>query len=292
MARRTVNDIYVQLVTEKNNQAAINALQPNIDDEQTLLNDLTTPSRVAKWRLIFYIVAFGIWVHEGLLELLRGEIENIISKAAPSTHGWIQQKVFKFQYDATNEQIAMLDNDFIVTYPIIDENLRIVKRCSVKTFPNRVVGIKVAKQEPPIPLDSTEMTALASYVELFLPAGVRANIISMEPDRLYLDANIYYNGQYSSVIQQNVIAALDAYLATFSQQNFDGTILVSGLEDAIQAVPGVRDVQINEVRARANATAFIDALPVERQWATVAGYIIQEDTAANTFADTLTFTAQ
>jgi hypothetical protein len=291
MARRTVNDIYVQMVLEKNNQAAINALQPSIDDEQTLLSDLTTPSRVAKWRLFFYIVAFGIWVHEGLQELLRTEIETIVAKAAPATPGWIQQKVFEFQYSATTEQIATLI-DFIVEYPTVDETLRIITRCSVKTFPNRVVGIKVAKQEPPVPLNSTEMIAAASYVQLFLPAGVRANIISMDADRLFLDADIYYDGQYSSVIQQNVIAAIDTFLAKFSKQLFDGTLPVSWLEDAIQAVPGVRDIIINEVRARDNGTPFANAFIVIRQWQTVAGYIIQEDTAGNTFADTLTFIAE
>jgi hypothetical protein len=291
MARRTVNEIYVQLVTEKNNQAAINALQPSIDDEQTLLSDLNTPSRVAKWRLFLYIVAFGIWVHEGLLELLRGEMETLAASAAPATHGWIQQKVFEFQYSTIAEQIAILV-DFIVRYPVVDESLRIVTRCSVKTFPNRVVGIKVAKSEPPEPLYNTEMTALGSYVELFLPAGVRANIISMEPDRLFLDADIYFDGQYAAVIQQHVIAALDAYMATFSQEKFDGTILVSGLEDAIQSVPGVTDVHINTVKARENATAFINAFTVARFWQTVAGYIIQEDTIGNTFTDTLTFIAQ
>jgi hypothetical protein len=291
MARRTVNEIYVQLVLEKNNHAAISSLQPTTDDEQTLLNDLDTPSRVANWRLWLYIAAFGIWIHEGLLELLRTEIETIVSRAAPATHAWIQQKIFEFQYSTITEQIAILV-DFVVRYPAIDESLRIITRCSVKTFPNRVVGIKVAKSEPPGPLNSTEMTAVASYAELFLPAGVRANIISMDPDRLYLSADIYFDGQYSSVIQANVIAAVDAYMATFSKENFDGTILVSGLEDAIQAVPGVRDVHINEVKARENATAFINSFTVIREWQTVAGYIIQEDTAANTFADTLTFIAE
>src|SRR5690349_737961 len=125
MARRTVNDIYVQMVLEKNNQANINALQPSVDDEQTLLSDLNTPSRVANWRLFLYIQAFGIWVHEGLLELLRGEIETIVSRAAPATHAWIQQKVFEFQYSTITEQIPILV-DFIVRYPDIDESLRIV----------------------------------------------------------------------------------------------------------------------------------------------------------------------
>ena len=51
---RTIGEIYDLLVAEKNNQPTLAALQPAIDDEQTLLSDLTSASKVAIWRLWLY----------------------------------------------------------------------------------------------------------------------------------------------------------------------------------------------------------------------------------------------
>jgi len=196
MTRRTRSEIYTQLINEKNSQPSLSALQPSIDDEQTLLSDLTTPSRVADWRVWLFIMSVAIWIHEGIIELFEQEIEDIVSKAAPGTAPWIQDKVFKFQYDSGTAQIAKLI-DFVVTYPVVDAAKRIVSRCSVKTYPNRIVKIKVAKGATPGALSSPEIDALSSYVELLLPAGVKANIISLASDELYLNADIYLDLQYA-----------------------------------------------------------------------------------------------
>ena len=289
--RRTLDQIYQALIAEKNNQPLLTNLQPSIDDEQTLLSDLNSPSRVAEWRLWLFIVAVAIWTHEGIIELFKTEIETIVDRAAPGTPAWIQDKVLKFQFDAGVDQIAQLI-DFIVQYAVVDATMRIITRCSVKTYPNRIVKIKVAKEDTPVPLVTAEINALASYVSLFLPAGVKANIVSTNADELYLSAEVYYSGQYSAVIQANVIAALNEYLADFSRVNFDGVLYVSGIEDAIQAVPGVRDVKINTVKGRDNGTTLANGIAVQRFYTTVAGYIVQETTSGNTFADTLQFFVQ
>jgi uncharacterized phage protein gp47/JayE len=87
-------------------------------------------------------------------------------------------------------------------------------------------------------------------------------------------------------IQDSVKLALTNYLNTLP---FDGVILISKLQDAIQGVEGVNDVVINEVRARGDNTIFSNASIVTRQWTTLSGYAIEEDESGNTWNDTLNF---
>src|SRR6187399_970432 len=106
---RTVNEIYVALVNEKNTHAQLSALQPSIDDEQTLLTDITTPSRVADWRLWLYIVAFGICIHEGLWDLLKAEIDEKVANSRYGSSQWFKDQAEKFQY---GDALVLINGQF------------------------------------------------------------------------------------------------------------------------------------------------------------------------------------
>lgn len=253
---------------------------------QTSLAGLTSTSTTAIWNLYFFIVAQAINIFEQLQDVFKTEIEGIAAAAVPATPPWIQQKVFEFQYDAATPQVITLV-DFVPTYATVDTTKRIVTRCSVKTNANKTVNVKVAKGTTPGPLAGAEQTALEAMLDAILPAGVQRSVINLTSDKLWIDGDIYYNGQYSATISADVIAAIKAYLADLP---FDGVVKISSIEDAIQSVAGVTDVVITEVRARANTTAFGSASTIARTWDTVAGYIVEETTAGQTFTDTLTFT--
>lgn len=251
---------------------------------------LTSTSQVAAWRSFLNVVATEIFTLQQMMALFEAEVEAFIQLAAPATAQWIQDQVFKFQYSATTPQILQLDTTtFTADYPVIDDALKIVTRCSVLTTANRTVSVKVAKGATPGPLAGGEVTALEAYLDLKLPAGVKKSVVSLTSDKVFIDAEIFYNGQYTSVISANVIAALDAYLAAIP---FNGALLNSAIEDAIQSVEGVTDVQINQVKCRADATPFSGGTVVARKFQTIAGYIVQETTTGETFADSLTFTVE
>jgi hypothetical protein len=250
---------------------------------------LTSPSQVAAWNNFLGVIATEINTLQALMNIFELEVEGFISLAPPDIALWIQNKVFSLQYSAANPQVLQLDPvSFIAVYPVIDKTLLLITRCSVTTAPNRTVNIKVAKQNPPVPIVGAEITALAAALDIWLPAGVKAKIISLNPDRAEVDAQVFYNGQYSAVIQANVIAAINNYFATLP---FNGTVLISAIEDAIQAVAGVTDVVISKVIARPASLAYGLGTILTRNWPTVAGYIISEDTATHTLTDTLIFTA-
>lgn len=277
---------------------SIAQIQAEMDAEQALqtgLSGLNSPSQTAIYTLWKYIISSAIWAHEKLWDLFKVELETIVDNAPVGTDSWVQAQALKFQYSATDPQVVSLVN-FVPSYSVVDTDLQIITRCSVKTLPNRIVSIKVAKSDPPSELTATELSSFKGYLDDISFAGVQYNAVSLTSDKLYLDAEIFYNGQYSTVISDNVIAAVNDYLANIP---FDGYVRVSALYDAIQNVAGVTDVIINDMAIRADATAFgsktylvQNNTTIYNKYPTFAGYVVEETTGSNTFVDKLTFTPE
>lgn len=273
--------------------------QQMLDTKATLsaLDPLTSNSQVSIFNQIFHVTAVNIGVLEQLIDAYIAEIETIINAQAIGSTPWLRAKILEFQY---GDYVELDTTTFEIAYPEVDEALKIITRCSVKETGNLIIQAKVAKSDPPVALSGGEQTALGDYISIIKPAGIQINVVSLTSDKLYIVGTIYYSGQYSSVIQDNVEAALTSYLENLSSaENFNGVIRVAEINDAIQAVEGVEDVNIIEVGARAHTVAFASRTVVYklstgvniREYETVAGYIVEETTGGSTFADTLTYTA-
>jgi len=249
-------------------------------------------------RQICFTVAVCQALMEQLQDLFKQQIELVVSKAAAATAPWIQDKMFKFQYDASNPQVIALI-DTIPTYPVINESLRIITACSVTSDISNSVAIKVAKGSPLEALSAPELSSAQGYIDIIGTTGIDYQVISLDPDKLYIDAEIFYAGQYAAVIQSSVIDTINAYLETLSLTNFNGALKMTDLEAVIRNVTGVNDIVLNNVRGRSDANPFsagidliLSTAVIQRQYVTIAGYISEETTATKTFADTLIFTAQ
>jgi len=265
--------------------------------------DSTKWSKRNIMRLFCYTFAICTAYVEQLSDALKTSIEQTASRAAAANALWIQLKMFEFQYSATNPQVLQLINT-IPQYPVVDETLRIITACSVtSTAPNEVT-IKVASGVatslvPFFPLDAPQIAAAQSYINLLGTAGINYTIISLDADKLYIDADVYYSGQYSSVIQDSVITAITTFLHNLSIANFNGALKMTDLENVIRSVAGVNDVVMNNVRIRENSSVFaagvdliVNKTTLQRLWNPIAGYIEQETTSGKTFADTLNFIAE
>lgn len=280
----------------------VNQIQQQIIDSVTsdpvLSPILTSTSKRAIWRLWTFIVAVAIAMHEQLMDIFSASVEATAAAAAPASYTWLQAQIFKFQYSSTSPQVVQFLN-FAPSYPIVDPTLQIITRCSVTTSLSNTVLIKVAKGAVPGPLAVGEVTALTAYVNPPFGigvAGINYIISSTNPDKLYVQASIFYQGTYSSVIQTNVINAINNYLATLP---FNGQVKISDLEQSIRTVPGVNDVILVNVVARLDSISFgsgtylVQANNVmARLWNTGSGYIVNETTAGQDLANTLTFIAE
>jgi hypothetical protein len=273
------------------------SIQLTMDAEQaiqTSLSTLNSPSQTAIYTLWKFITSSIINYAEQLWDIYKAELETKIKVAVVGSNAWYQDQMLKFQYDAVTPQVLVISSDFSIDYSTVDTTKQIITRCSVKTSPTKQVFIKVAKNEPPEALTAPELSAATSYVQAKSFAGVNYTVTSVASDKLFLEAEIFFDGQYSAVISDTVIEAINTYLASI---DFDGAVKVSALTDAIQTVTGVKDIVITNLAMRSDGTAFgsktylVQAktliIPTST---TTAGYIVEETTASNTFVDKLTFT--
>ena len=256
------------------------------------LAEANSTSKRAIWRLFAYVQASAILLLEQIIDTFITANELKISQAIPATASWLNSKVLEFQYSATNPQIVQLV-DFVPVYPVVDKSLRLITRCSVVTTLSSQVIIKVAKNEPPVALTSTELSSLQSYINQIGVIGVNYSTQSLTSDKLYIDAEVYFDGQYSTVIQARVISAINTFLSTLS---FNGILKVSDIELAIRGVVGVSDVLLKNVKMRSDVTPFTGGTfliqnntVISRIFPTISGYIVGETTTGNTFTDKLTF---
>jgi hypothetical protein len=233
---------------------------------------------------------------EQLQDIFIAQNETIAASAAPASAAWLQNKILQFQYDPVTPQVLQLIN-FAPSYPIVDTTKQIITRCSVSSdIANRVL-IKVATGSiTPVALSIAQLNSLTSYVAQIGVAGINYLVTSGNPDQLYLQCYVYFQGQYASVIQTTVTTAINNFLAALP---FNGQLKVNDLEAAIRAVQGVDDVVLNNVSVRADGTAFGGGTSlvnnqqlVGRLWNTVAGYVIPETTTGQTISSSITYIAE
>lgn len=263
----------------------------------TSLDSLKFPeeggSSVSVFNTMIDTVAASIYLSDAVWEAKKTEVQDIADSAFSGNSQWLRQQILNFQYT----DIITLDSNYRPVYAVIDEAKQIVTRCAITDRPNGGINIKVAKGTGTLSaLTTLELDALKDYYfgtstqEGIGFAGVIANFISQDADRMRVGATISYVGQYdSATVKTNVIAAINDFFATFADVSFDGTVFMNRLVDAIQEVPGVSRVKLTDIRARPATTAFIDAITVDPQefYVTTAGYLIAEDTAGNTLNDTI-----
>jgi len=285
---RTVQECYDYIVS-------------NLETEFASVGITITPATWSKRNLIrnlCYIYAIAQSLSEQLQDVAIAKMEAIQRVSSPATAAWLQDAVFKFQYSSTTPQNLSIIGG-VAQYAIVNEALRIVTACSVSNSVTGTVYIKVAKGSPLAALSAPEISALQTYVDQKGAAGITYVVSSSNPDRLYLEGSVYYNGIYSSVISDAVIDALDAWLADLSVNNFNGEVKVTDIINVIRAVDGVNDFVPTRIAARYSSQSLFGGIDLvsgsdilSRKYNTGAGYIIQEDTSSNTFADKLTFIAE
>ena len=291
---RTIATIQAALIADVIANFTTLANDPNTSptEKTELLNFVSNTSKRAIWRQWTFSTAAAIALSEQKIDVLQAQIEAIIARAPSATPNFIQDKVLNyFQYDPNVPQVVKIV-DLIPQYPIEDASLRIITRCSVITASSYLVNVKVAKQNPPVQLSASEKSSLETFLNTIGIAGVQYLVVNLPSDKIYIEGTIKAFGSYSAVIETNVIAAINNYLASIP---FNGILKVIDIEKTIRNVEGVDDVILKNVRVRIDGTPLTGATYlinnftlVQSFYQTVAGYIVEETTAGNTFLDKLT----
>ena len=227
---RTIAEIEQVMLDEKAAQAA--------------LAGLTSTSKTAIWRLIFYIVAVGIWTLEKLQDIFIGQVNETIATLKPHSARWYAEKAKAYmhghdlivetdQYDTTGMSDGDIATAMIIAYAAVVSQ-------------DRGIRIKVAKlvaSELTL-LSDAEKLAFIEYMERVKDAGVKLLISSAIADSLKLSLKVYYNPLVLNASGQRldgtdaepVQNAVKAYLKNLP---FNGVFVTEYMTDALQKVDGV-----------------------------------------------------
>lgn len=237
--------------------------------------------------------------HEEVGQDHMDAVDERIDIINPHTAAWVREKALLFQYSSSDPQHLELV-DGIVGYPVVDESLRIVKRCPVRTGTNGVCEIFPTKEDVPEKLSDEEIGAITGYFNSmtspsFGVAGGEVVVTSTDPDRCFIEAEIFYDPLYATGIETSVITAIKEYLYYPSDQ---GNILLSDLVETILGVEGVKDVVIKNLAVRADGDLFASATYIVQNFVngqlrpdSTAGYYYTENEPGEEIENKLTFTA-
>lgn len=257
MARST-QEIYNEIIAEKNTKVELNELTPVITDAQTYLEDLGTNSRVQDWRVWTWLFSWAASKLERFWDQAKDEIAAVAASAHYGALPWYRPMAFYFQL---GHDIEWIDNKF--QYAEIDAEARIIKKATAVelTLTSEVV-VKVAK-EAGVPLSETERTAVQAYFEEMSPPGINVTVVSQDPDDVRVDIDVYYDALVlaadgSLLSDAAVFPVEDALLSYLANIDFDGGKLVKTfMQDSLQDVEGVVNPIVRAVSTRVGAAPFV-----------------------------------
>jgi hypothetical protein len=246
---RTTQQINDQIITVK--------------DATPELSDLDSVSNSAIWRLWIFLTAQLFNYLEVLWDQFKAVIQAIIDNNQYGNDQWWYKKIIAFQY---GDLLAFINN--IYQYPVIDASKQIVQFCSITSNGGKV-QIKVAGSVAghPAVLSVDQVAGLLAYCKTIRPSGIKFTVQSLAADSLKMYLNIYYDASGDiDVIKAAVKTAIQNYLLNLNTPtpngvaNFDGTLYINKLTDAIQVVPGLigNQVDVLQIAAKNGPDAYVN----------------------------------
>lgn len=237
----------------------------------------STFSTVSIENILLYIVAVCAYSLEVLFEAHKEDVDERIAANIVPTVRWYHTQALAFQY---GDNLVFDEKTQSYKYAVVDESKKIVKYCAVQDAGN-TIQILVSRQENGLPavITGDEMTAFKTYINSVKIAGVFINIQSLPADRIKISAKIYINpmvidstGVRISDGARPVDDAIDSYLANVI---YGGTFNKTKLVDAIQAVEGVIDIELEQVQAKQDGGSY--NIVVGNNYTAASGSFISEE---------------
>lgn len=185
-------------------------------------------SKVSIESLLFYVVAFGIWVLEKLYDTHLSEVDTMLAERLPHTTRWYRNLVLNFVPD-TEEEAP-------VKYCSVDDH---GARMKIK-----IAGGSAGTREP---LTADQKAAVEAYLAREKDAGLKITVINEQSDKMAAWLKIWYDPIKLVPSDKPVEAALKAYV---SNLDFDGLLTRNNLVDAMREVPGVEIVEIVQLKTK------------------------------------------
>jgi hypothetical protein len=288
---RSIAYWYDIIDAEKRTMSNLTGLQPNVDTSQALLVDVTTKSRVARWRLWMWCVAVCAYSVDVLFDLFKLDLEAIAQRSRYGSLPWYVAIAKEFQY---GYNLIWNNNQF--EYALVDEASKVVKLAAateVVVGTSVIINLKVSEliSGTPAPLNSAKLLAFQQYVAQRKPAGIVVHIISDNADDLRLYVKVGYDplvlsATGESLLTPGVYPVEDSVQFYIQNLKYDGVLELCELVDMIQKVYGVNSAYVLDAQARYGANAFV---PFAERYESNAGYLTIDP--SNLLSATLTYAA-
>jgi hypothetical protein len=216
---------------------------------------LTSTSTVSLFGLYSYIVAFAAWVIEMLQDQLKSDINETVAAMKPHSLRWYAEKAKAFQYgydlpygsdtyDNTGLDPDLVAASKIVTYAAVVEQIRGVRIKVATTFNGDLTQ-----------LNNDQMASFIAYMLIIKDAGVKLNITTGLADLLHSALRIIYdplvlNTNGSRIDGTNTDPVKLAIKTFLLNLPFNGVFSIQKFVDAIQAVDGVLDLNVDQISSK------------------------------------------
>lgn len=245
---RSITEIHQQIIGQ-------------IKADPVLVTEATSTSIVALWYRLAHAVAVCVWTSEVVYDLFRRETDEKIAAMKPHSLRWYALKAKAFQYGFN----LVLESDYYNNAGIADTVIAASKIVAYAAVVEQTRGlrIKVARDAGTdlAPLSVNQLDAFKAYMARVKDAGVKLLITSDPADSIKGKIDVYYNplvlnsngGRNDGVSADPVREAFKLYLKNLP---FNGVFVLQNLVDVLQAVDGVKIIDIKEMQAKYGALAY------------------------------------
>lgn len=251
------NEIQQQILEAKAQATSLSALEVLTTQEQTL-NDATSTSKVAIWRLWVWIIAFAIWLHE-----------QIVSKNAANSRPQNLPNYRTMVLSYIDGVPLIHDGSAFVfdTTGVTDvDDRKIIKRCAVLEN-NRGIVVKIATEVGGVlqPVSNEQATRIITYLNQQTQPGVPVRLINQPADDLKLNLTVYVDPLVIDLatgkqlnVSGDVYPVKDAIQNYLKNLEFNGGFVKNYFNNTIEDAPGVKLATIISLEWKYASLPFSD----------------------------------
>lgn len=217
-------------------------------DKYLELTEFQNTSKMSVLDTFTWVTSACIWVFDTILDTFKVDLAKELQNRINGTPSYYANALLKYQ---SGDELVMNDEGTAFSYSTTDESKRVVSKVSYSEyssdgFYDKILLLKTATGGSGSykRIDGDELLAVRAYVDKIKFAGTSVNVVSRNGDILIPRVTVFYDGSVSEdEIYQNVEVSLNDFI---SRIDFDGSIYVQKIIDAIQRSEHVLDVYIDD----------------------------------------------
>lgn len=226
--------------------------------------------KVSVENVLFFVFATSAWVLENLFYEHKREVNARIEEIMPHRPKWYRDKVLAFM----KNKALIADTDKYDTEGMSEADIaaaRVIKHAvAAEREDASMLTIKVAGENggKRCKLDAETETQLAAYIGEVKDAGVRINLVNIDPDTFNCTVDIYYDPMLlPEDVEADCREAIKNYIENLP---FNGEYTNMTLVDKLQEVEGVKVVEFKSAETAKSGTSLFS--PINGRHIPVAGY--------------------